>query len=183
MVKPASKKLVKTVKKASPIKKRAKKKDEIIPEVDVTEEQAKPVVQEAPKIHKVKQNYLFAVGRRKSSISRVRYFPNEPFDIIVNEKKYDQYFSYFTYQQAVMQPLKVINNDRIGLYHIRVTGGGLRGQAESTRLAISRVLLKQDLSIKPLLKAHGLLVRDSRVKERKKYGLKSARRAPQWQKR
>jgi len=142
-----------------------------------------PEVVAVPKPHKLKQTYLFSVGRRKSSISRVRYFPNEPFEIIINGKKHDQYFPYFIYQQIVTQPLTLSNNDRIGLYHIRTGGGGLRGQAESARLAISRVLLKQDSSLKPLLKAHGLLVRDSRVKERKKYGLKSARRAPQWQKR
>jgi small subunit ribosomal protein S9 len=183
MAKTDIKKPLKTAKKPSIPKKRIKKAEKAKPEIAVVQEKISSEAALAQKAHKVKQTYLFSIGRRKSSISRVRYFPSEPFGMIINGKQFDQYFPYFTYQQTVIQPLKVTNNDRIGLYHVRVTGGGLRGQAESTRLAISRALLKQDSSLKPLLKAHGLLVRDSRVKERKKYGLKSARRAPQWQKR
>jgi len=173
----------KTVKKSTPVKKTPKKKAE--PKKVIAEEQPSEIVQKENqpiKIHKSHQ-YLFSIGRRKSSSARARLYTNEKGDIQINGKPLNEYFSHFEYRQIVNQPLLVSSSTTAGLFQIKVSGGGLRGQAESIRLAISRILLQQDSSLKPLLKAHGLLVRDSRVKERKKYGLKSARRAPQWQKR
>jgi small subunit ribosomal protein S9 len=129
------------------------------------------------------KHYIFAVGRRKSSVARVRFYTEGPGEIIINRKPLNEYFPYFEFQNIVTAPLILTSKDKTGKYSIKVTGGGKRGQAEAVRLGISRVLLLRDATARPLLKAHGLLHRDSRIKERKKYGLKKARRAPQWQKR
>ncbi|MFH0804841.1 MAG: 30S ribosomal protein S9 [Patescibacteria group bacterium] len=129
------------------------------------------------------EKYVFAVGRRKSSVARARYFKTGSAEIVINGKPLPQYFPYFEHQAIVRQPLVVAPDSAKGHFTFKVAGGGSRGQAESIRLAISRILVTIDEQNRPLLRAHGLLTRDPRVKERKKYGLKSARRAPQWQKR
>ncbi|MDD5039835.1 MAG: 30S ribosomal protein S9 [Patescibacteria group bacterium] len=139
-------------------------------------------VGEKPPIRK-KLTYIFGVGRRKSAIARVRHYPSEPFSIVINDKKLEEYFPYFEYQKIIKQPFEAIGKAAVGQYKIKVIGGGPRGQAESIRLGISRTLFLSDSSLKPMLRAQSLLTTDSRVKERKKYGLKKARRAPQWQKR
>lgn len=131
----------------------------------------------------IKRTYLFAVGRRKSSVARVRYYKKGEGEFIVNNKKIDEYFKNLEFQNVVSKPLTVINLKDFGKISVLVKGGGKRGQAEAISLGLARVLELLDEKNRPLLKANGLLTRDPRVKERKKYGLKRARRAPQWQKR
>lgn len=146
---------------------------------------AAPVVAVEEKVEKApsRKDYIFAVGRRKSSVARTRYYPNGTGEIRINNRQYTDYFPYFEFQRIVREPLDLANQGGKGTFSIKVSGGGTRGQAESIRLGISRILLLRDEAIRPLLKSHHLLTRDPRTKERKKYGLKKARRAPQWQKR
>lgn len=132
---------------------------------------------------KIKQDYLFAVGRRKSAVARVRYYKKGNPEIIVNNQPYTKYFPYFEFQKTVTDSLTALQHEQTGTISIRVAGGGKRGQAEAVRLGISRILVSIDPANRPLLKTHKFLTRDPRIKERKKYGLKKARRAPQWQKR
>ncbi len=135
------------------------------------------------KTPKKRKEYLSAVGRRKRSVARVRFYPGGDQGIVINDKKVEKFFSQPALQRIVREPLVVANAESAGGFTIKVAGGGVRGQAESIRLGISRVLVKQDESQKAVLRSHKLLTVDARVKERKKYGLKKARRAPQWQKR
>lgn len=131
----------------------------------------------------IKQTYVFVVGRRKASVARVRYTKAGTGEITINGKPLEKYFPYFEYQNVVRGPLEATNTAGIGSYSVKVIGGGVRGQAESIQLGISRLLLKLDETVRPALRAKRFLSVDARVKERKKYGLKKARRAPQWQKR
>lgn len=132
---------------------------------------------------RVRRNYLYAVGRRKNATARVRFHKKGEGEIIVNEKKYTEYFPTAILQKIVTEPLNKANYKLTGNITIKVQGGGKKGQAESVRHGIARVLLKIDESFKNSLKKAGLLTRDARKKERKKPGLKKARRAPQWSKR
>jgi len=128
--------------------------------------------------------YLYAVGRRKTSTARVRLFAkDEKKGIVVNEKNYTDYFPYFQDHGVVEAPLKKV--DAFGKYFItvRVQGGGIKSQAGAVAHGISRALLKLDENLRKTLRSEGFLTRDSRKKERKKPGLKRARRAPQWAKR
>lgn len=137
------------------------------------------------------ERYLEAVGRRKESIARVRLFTKKASDnfpedkglILINQKPYQEYFRDLFLQDAVEEPLKKLKSlDRFkGL--IMVKGGGLTGQAGAIRLGISRALVLFDANYRKKLKKFGYLTQDSRVKERRKYGLKKARKAPQWAKR
>lgn len=124
----------------------------------------------------------FGTGRRKSSVARVRLIPGEG-NIVVNGRTLDEYFGYEVQKREVVRPLTI--TETLGRYDviIKVEGGGFTGQAGAIRHGISRALLKADLELRPTLKAAGFLTRDSRMKERKKYGLKAARRAPQFSKR
>lgn len=139
----------------------------------------KPVHHE--RAHKV--DYIFAVGRRKESVARVRWHAKEPSLITVNGRAFEHYFPTFELQHIVRQPLVATQNDKLGAVTAKVAGGGINGQAESVRLGIARALVKVDPDLRIVLKRAGFLRRDPRAKERKKYGLKRARRAPQWQKR
>lgn len=130
-----------------------------------------------------RQTYIFCVGRRKSAVARVRLYKNSEPEISINGKSLQEYFPYFEYQAIVTESLELTDQKKLGKFSIKVTGGGVKGQAESIRLGLSKILLKVDAAFRPQLKSRGLLTTDSRVKERKKYGLKKARRAPQWQKR
>ncbi|MGN1208536.1 MAG: 30S ribosomal protein S9 [Christensenellales bacterium] len=122
------------------------------------------------------------VGRRKSSIARVRV-TNGTGKIVINKKELDEYFSLGTLKQIVKQPLVLTNTtDKVDVL-VNVYGGGLTGQAGAIRHGIARGLVKLDETYKPELKKAGFLTRDARVKERKKYGLKKARKAPQFSKR
>ncbi len=124
----------------------------------------------------------FGTGRRKSSVARVRLIPGEG-NVSINGRNLEEYFGYETLRREVMRPLAI--TDTIGKYDIvvKVEGGGFTGQAGAIRHGISRALLEVDAELRPALKKAGFLTRDPRMKERKKYGLKAARRAPQFSKR
>ena len=126
--------------------------------------------------------YFYGTGRRKKSIARVRLLPGTGV-ITVNGKDIDEYFGLETLKLIINQPFGVTGT--AGKFDVITTvqGGGLSGQAGAVRHGIARALLKADETYKPELKAAGLLTRDPRMKERKKYGLKAARRAPQFSKR
>lgn len=126
--------------------------------------------------------YFYGTGRRKKSIARVRVYPGTG-NITINGKSIDEYFGLETLKLIVNQPFAV--TDTIGKFDIvaNVRGGGFSGQAGAIRHGAARALLTADETFKPLLKKAGLLTRDPRMKERKKYGLKAARRAPQFSKR
>ncbi len=130
-----------------------------------------------------KKPYHYGTGRRKSSVARVHLFPGGTGAITINGRDIDDYFGLDTLKLIVRQPLNT--TDTIGKVDIvaTVTGGGVTGQAGAIRHGISRALLLMDESYRPALKAAGFLTRDPRMKERKKYGLKAARRAPQFSKR
>jgi len=121
-------------------------------------------------------------GRRKHSVARVRLVPGEG-RIVVNKRDLNEYFGLETLKLIVKQPLNL--TDTIGKYDVLVNahGGGISGQAGAIRHGISRALLKADPELRQSLKRAGFLTRDPRMKERKKYGLKAARRAPQFSKR
>ncbi len=121
-------------------------------------------------------------GRRKTSIARVRLLPGTG-KYIVNGKTLDEYFDYEILRKEVQRPLDLTKT--AGKYDVivKVEGGGFTGQAGAVRHGLSRALLQVDTEFRPVLKAAGFLTRDPRMKERKKYGLKAARRAPQFSKR
>ncbi len=123
-----------------------------------------------------------SIGKRKTSISHVTLFVGKG-NVIVNGQNALDFFPYETLVQDLTQPLVV--TDSLKKFDVKVTvkGGGFTGQAGATRLGIARALLKVSNDFKPLLRQAGLLTRDSRIKERKKYGLKAARKAPQYSKR
>lgn len=124
----------------------------------------------------------YGTGRRKKSIARVRLVPGSG-NITINKRDIENYFDYETLRVKVKEPLVI--TDTIGKYDVLVTveGGGFTGQAGAIRHGISRALLKADEELRPTLKSAGMLTRDPRMTERKKYGLKKARRAPQFSKR
>ena len=123
-----------------------------------------------------------AVGRRKKAIARVRLIPGEG-KIVINGREIDNYFGLETLKMTVRQPLALTALE--GRYDVLVNvyGGGLAGQAGAIRHGVSRALIKADPELRPAVKKAGFLTRDPRMKERKKYGLKAARRAPQFSKR
>ncbi len=128
------------------------------------------------------QQYYYAIGRRKSAIAKVRlYAENGP--MIVNGKPVEEAFPWETWQRIIGEPFRVTNS--AGQFRVvaKVTGGGIVGQAGALRHGISRALLEVDPSLRLVLKRAGLLTRDSREKERRKYGLKKARKAKQYTKR
>ena len=126
--------------------------------------------------------YFYGTGRRKSSVARVRVY-NGTGKIIINDREIDDYFGLETLKLIVRQPLNLTGTvDKFDII-CRVAGGGVTGQAGAIRHGISRALLQYDAELRAELKKAGLLTRDPRMKERKKYGLKGARRAPQFSKR
>lgn len=127
--------------------------------------------------------YVFAVGRRKTAVARIKLFPEGKGEITVNQKQMDQYFPTLALQIVITSPLAVAGLEKKVNVTALASGGGKAAQADAMRLAISRALVKENADRKGVLKKHGLLTRDARKKERKKPGLKRARRAPQWQKR
>ena len=126
--------------------------------------------------------YFYGTGRRKTSVARVRVLPGTG-SYTVNGKSAEEYFGLDTLLLLLKQPFAVTGTE--GRFDVvcTVKGGGLSGQAGAVRHGISRALLQADDNFRPLLKKAGLLTRDPRMKERKKYGLKAARRAPQFSKR
>lgn len=128
-------------------------------------------------------DFTRAIGRRKTSTAQVRLYPNGKGKIEINGKDYKEYFPYFEYNTKVTDPLKLTSKRNDFDFTIKVKGGGVLGQAEACRHGISRALIKFNDEYKTQLKAEGYLTRDPRAKERKKPGLRRARRAPQWSKR
>ncbi len=129
-----------------------------------------------------KIEYL-GTGRRKKAIARVRLVPNGTGVITINKKSLDEYFGLDTLKYIVNQPLALTNNTANYDVNVNVKGGGFTGQAGAIRHGITRALILADASTKDALKKAGFVTRDPREKERKKYGLKKARRAPQFSKR
>ena len=123
-----------------------------------------------------------AVGRRKSAVARVRLVPGDG-KIMINKRDIDNYFGLETLKMTVRQPLQLTNAAGSFDILVNVVGGGLTGQSGAIRHGISRALCKADPELRGALKKAGFLTRDPRMKERKKYGLKAARRAPQFSKR
>jgi len=125
---------------------------------------------------------LYGTGRRKKSVARVRLLPGKG-EITINKKSIDEYFGLETLKVIVKQPLVATNTLSKFDVIVNVAGGGFTGQAGAIRHGVARALLEADESFRAILKAEGFLTRDPRMKERKKYGLKAARRAPQFSKR
>ena len=134
-------------------------------------------------MYESKKKYFYGTGRRKSSVARVRVYENGTGSIIINGRDIDDYFGLETLKLVVRQPL--VTTDLLGKVDVVVSvcGGGVSGQAGAIRHGISRALLLVDPEYRAILKKAGFLTRDPRMKERKKYGLKAARRAPQFSKR
>ncbi|ABY92204.1 30S ribosomal protein S9 [Thermoanaerobacter sp. CM-CNRG TB177] len=124
----------------------------------------------------------YGTGRRKEAVARVRLMPGKG-NIIINNRPLEEYFTLDTLKYTVKQPLILTETiDKFDVY-AKVSGGGLTGQAGAVRLGIARALVKVDSELRPILKKAGFLTRDPRMKERRKYGLKKARKAPQFSKR
>lgn len=128
------------------------------------------------------ESYVWGTGKRKCAIAQVRLFPGKG-EIIVNDKPYQEAFTRLEHRRMIEHPL--LSTDTVGKFRVtaKVDGGGLSGQAAAIRHGIARALAKENEVFKPVLRREGLLTRDARVKERKKYGLKRARKAPQYTKR
>lgn len=133
-------------------------------------------------MYESKKAYFYGTGRRKHSVSRVRVYPGTGV-ITINGRDIDDYFGLDTLKTIVRQPFAVTATE--GKFDVicTVKGGGVSGQAGAIRHGIARAMLQNGEEMRPLLKKAGLLTRDPRMKERKKYGLKAARRAPQFSKR
>lgn len=157
----------------------------------------KPAVRKAPahkaaahaekKVHAVAHEatgtYTYAVGRRKSGIAQVRLYMSGKGTITVNHKPMKDYFPVEELQDAILVPLKAAGIDATADVVAEARGGGIRGQADAVKLGIARALLVHNPDLRATLKPLGVLTRDPREKERKKYGLKKARKSPQWAKR
>ena len=134
------------------------------------------------KTSKKKLQY-WGTGRRKKAIARVRLIPGGKGSIVINKRSIDEYFGLETLKLIVRQPLELTaSTDKFDVA-VNVVGGGMSGQAGAIRHGIARALVKADEAYKPAVKKAGFLTRDPRMKERKKYGLKKARKAPQFSKR
>ncbi len=177
--KPAAKKTAKPMAAAMPrpVKKEAIKPKEALPK-PMVEETGETVKQQSKTLQ-----YYFAVGRRKESVAHVRLYKNGSGKMLINGKELNVYFPWINWQNTVSAPLKTVGqSDKLDAV-VLVKGGGLRGQADAVRHGLARALLLFNPVFRRGLKKAGFLTRDSRVKERKKYGLKKARRGPQWAKR
>jgi len=162
-----------TSKKTAPKKAAAKK---AAPKKAEEKKESKPAAAKAG-------DYVYAVGRRKAAVAQTRMYSDGKGEITVNARELAAYFPVSEHREAVMAPLKAVGQDGKVSIAFTITGGGPRGQAEAARLGVSRALLLINADYRGTLKPLGFLTRDARVKERKKPGLKKARRAPQWAKR
>ena len=132
----------------------------------------------------IKGEYYYGMGRRKTAVARVRLFPNGDGSIIINGKSVDAYFgTRDTYMATISSPFRVLDMGNSYTMTVRVVGGGVTGQAGAIRHALARALVRMNPETKAALRKAGFLTRDSRMKERKKPGLKRARKAPQYTKR
>ena len=134
-------------------------------------------------MYQSKKPYLYGTGRRKSSVARVHLYPNGTGSITINGRSIDEYFGLETLKMVVRQPLVATATEGKVDIVATVKGGGVSGQAGALRHGVARALLLADGDYRAILKKAGFLTRDPRMKERKKYGLKAARRAPQFSKR
>ena len=164
------------LKKASPPRKRTTKPraDEVQASLKVQKSSVELDPSAAP---------ISSVGRRKTAVARVRLIQNGQGQIVINSKPIENYFTTHDLYQQVLSPLKAVGQETTLDVSVRVAGGGVRGQAEAVRNGVARALIKLDPVFRKSLKKLGFLTRDARKRERKKFGLKSARRAPQWSKR
>jgi small subunit ribosomal protein S9 len=131
----------------------------------------------------VDKRYIEAVGRRKTSVARVRMTPASKNEVIVNGKSLEEAFTISDLQKEVMSPLRTEGVAENYSISAKVSGGGIASQAEAIRLGIARILVEINSGLRSSLKKEGYLKRDPRKKERKKFGLRKARKAPQWSKR
>ena len=134
-------------------------------------------------MYESKRQYQYGTGRRKSSVARVRVYQGGTGSITINGRDIDDYFGLDTLKMVVRQPLEATGNTGKMDIVATVTGGGVSGQAGALRHGVARALLLVNPEYRTVLKKAGFLTRDPRMKERKKYGLKAARRAPQFSKR
>ena len=135
------------------------------------------------KTMKVAARYTEAVGRRKTSVARVRITPNPKQELVINGQPFDRYFQISDLQRIVLVPLTLALAAGKWKISVHVRGGGIHSQAEAIAMGLARVLIKVTPELRPVFKQKKLLRRDSRMKERRKFGLKKARKAPQWSKR
>ena len=129
------------------------------------------------------EQYYYGTGKRKTSIAKVRLYPDDGGPILVNGKPMEEYFNWKPWQGILIQPLQL--TETLGRFRIivRVQGGGVHSQAQAIRHGITQALVVYNQDLKPTLRRNQLITRDARIKESKKYGLKRARRAPQYTKR
>lgn len=127
--------------------------------------------------------YIEAVGRRKTSVARVRIFIKSKPEFLVNDKQADVYFPTAELRNIIEDPIKKMKTADKFRITVKISGGGIHSQAEALRHGISRALIKMNPDFRKRLKKAGFLTRDARMKERRKFGLKKARKAPQWSKR
>ena len=129
------------------------------------------------------QEYYYGTGKRKTSIAKVRLYLDESGPILVNSKPVEEYFNWQPWRGIITEPFRITETSNRFRVAVQVQGGGVHSQAEAIRHGITRALVVYDSNLKALLRRHGLVTRDARIKESKKYGLKRARRAPQYTKR
>lgn len=134
-------------------------------------------------VQEKKDPYFEAVGRRKTAVARIRLFSSSKPDFVVNQKPLTEYVQETAYQTIAMESLEKGSPGKSFVVSVLVRGGGPHAQAEAIRQGIARALVKMDPELRTNLKSLGFLTRDSRMRERKKFGLKRARRARQWRKR
>jgi small subunit ribosomal protein S9 len=129
------------------------------------------------------QHYYYGTGKRKTAIAKVRLYLDDGGPILINGKTMEEYFNWEPWQKTINEPFRV--SDTRGRFRViaKVMGGGVNAQAQAIRHGIARALIVFDPTLKPTLRRYGLITRDPRIKESKKYGLKRARRAPQYTKR
>jgi len=130
----------------------------------------------------VASHYYYGTGRRKTAVARVRLYPGDG-ALVVNGRPGDEYFTRDIDIATALEPLRVTGTEGEYMVSVVVSGGGVSGQAGAVRHGVSRALLEADPELRPVLKQRGMLTRDPRAKERKKPGLKRARKAPQYTKR
>ena len=130
-----------------------------------------------------KENVIQAIGRRKTAIAGVKLIRGGSGVIRVNDKPFEVYFPTFELQRLVLEPLRAVSKEKSFDMSVRARGGGVHSQAEAVRLGVARALIKEEADLRTTLKKLGYMTRDPRAKERKKPGLRRARRAPQWSKR
>jgi small subunit ribosomal protein S9 len=161
-----------------PIKKTLKK---VVP-VSVIETVKSTVIKPEIAEQIKREKYEYAVGKRKSAIANIRYYTLGTGEVVVNGMALDAYFPFFALKETARRALQ-LSGWQTGRWSIKIIGGGKSSQAQAAAHGMAKLLQQIDPNLRIVLKKNGLLTRDARVKERKKYGLKRARRAPQWQKR